>query len=148
MDKKNIVKLGRILSYWLIGSSLALAGAIKLSSPTDFLFALKASELLPQTLSYLVAYCLPILELAAAYMLLFKPLRRSGLLIATILYAGFSAWLAITNILGIPISCGCFGSWDPLESNPLGSLARSLGFLGICLWLIKPTRPAKQNKKA
>jgi hypothetical protein len=129
-------KILSFIGYGLLITALGVAGSIKLSDMDSFKNVLKSSNLLPDQLSYLIAYSLPLLEILSAYMLLHKSLRKPGLILACLLFISFCAWLTLLIVLNIDIECGCFGNWDLKNTSPQIALIRSGCLLGVSLGLL------------
>lgn len=95
----------------LAGAVLLAAGALKLSDPAAFAWALRLHRLLPPGGAQAAAILLPWLELTVGAVLLFVPrLRRGGALLALTLYLGFSGAISFNLLRGVRAPCGCFGA--------------------------------------
>jgi uncharacterized membrane protein YphA (DoxX/SURF4 family) len=117
----------------------AWAGLAKVSDPAEAAQAVRAYEILPESLVKPVGYGLPFLELALA-LLLFAGLGTrivavvSGLLLLTFIGGITSTWAR-----GISIDCGCFGGGgavDASQTEYLQEILRDTGFLLLAAWLV------------
>ena len=118
--------MGASLSL-LVRAALALAflvaGGIKLTRPEVFGVTIKAFGIVPDAVIGPLSIGLPILEIAAALLLLFN--RRLGLEMVTALLLLFVAILAYALRMGLDIDCGCYGPSDP-EREAFGSIREAL----------------------
>ena len=102
------------LCRWLIAGVMIFAAVPKLSDPVSFAEVVGAYGLLPDFFVFPAALLLPLIELAAAFLLIKG--RSSGLWIAAILMLLFIAVLSYGIWLGLDIDCGCFGPGDAAGS--------------------------------
>jgi uncharacterized membrane protein YphA (DoxX/SURF4 family) len=129
----------------IVGVVWLVAGGIKLLDPSASVRAVRAYELLPETVVPLVGYLLPAVEVAIGMMLLIGLFTRWAALASAVLFAVFVAGIVSVWIRGISIECGCFGGGgakaDATEDYPW-EIARDLGLLLLSAWLIyRPTTP-------
>lgn len=117
---------------------LAAAGVAKLVQPVVAVQAVRAYELLPESLVPIVGYGLPLLEVAMALLLVAGLLTRP-VAIATIgLMAAFIAAVGSAWARGLSIDCGCFGGGGqvaPEQTAYLSEILRDLGFIVLAVWL-------------
>ncbi|MFJ9521488.1 MauE/DoxX family redox-associated membrane protein [Kitasatospora sp. NPDC101801] len=117
----------------------AWAGLAKVADPAEAAQAVRAYEILPESLVKPVGYGLPFLELALALLLLIGLGTRivagiSALLLLTFIGGISSAWAR-----GISIDCGCFGGGGAVDSSQteyLQEILRDSGFLLLAAWLV------------
>jgi len=100
-----------------------IAGALKLTRPEVFAVTIKAFGIVPDAVIGPLSLGLPVLEIAAALLLLFN--RRPGLEMVTALLLLFVAILMYALRMGLDIDCGCYGPSDP-EREAFGSIRQAL----------------------
>ena len=117
---------------FILGLIFLGAGVAKLIHPADFLAELLDYHVsLPALVWHLIAACLPWLEiiLGAALCAHWWPETVSPL--TTALAALFVAMLLQAVLRGLPLDCGCFGTWMPRwAERPPVALARAIVVLG------------------
>ena len=128
-----ILRLGLVAAF--LYSSIA-----KLLDPQEFLFAVKAFEILPVQPDFLinfVTYTVPITELICGILLLFGFWSRAAGLMLSILLVVFTAAIFSVLARGLSIDCGCFGKWMPAHVTwltPLRNLALFIPALLITIF--------------
>lgn len=130
----------------LVGGVWLVAGLIKIPEPAVNVRAVRAYQLLPESMVSSVGYALPIVEILVGLLLLFGLLTRlaavlSGLLIVAFIIGIVSAWSR-----GLQIECGCFGGGGGPAQNASakypGEIARDIGLLLLSAWLVwRPRTP-------
>lgn len=100
--------LGLVFRLILAGV-LGVAGALKVADPTAAVAAVRAYQLLPESLLNVVGYGLPFLEIALAILLLIGLATRYAALGALVLMVVFIIGIASAWARGLSIDCGCFG---------------------------------------
>lgn len=119
------------------------SGAIKLADPGQTFLAVKAYQLLPDSVVHPVATGLPLLELALGVLLLFGLLTRVAAGVAAVLLLLFIAGVAQSWARGLTISCGCFGGGGQVAQGQTQypqEIARDMGFMVLAAWLIVRAR--------
>ncbi|AUG76634.1 hypothetical protein CFP65_1756 [Kitasatospora sp. MMS16-BH015] len=117
----------------------AWAGLAKVSDPAEAAQAVRAYELLPESLVKPVGYGLPFLELALALLLLLGLGTRIVAVISALLLLTFIGGITSAWARGISIDCGCFGGGgavDASQTEYLQEILRDTGFLLLAAWLI------------
>jgi len=116
-----------------LGAVFALAGVLKVLDPATFTIDIDHYQILPWSLSVLLALYLPWLELIAAAALFRKEWRTAALLLMFALSILFLAGMISAASRGLNIACGCFGTGN----GHLGvAILRDLGIMaaiGFCL---------------
>lgn len=123
----------------VLGGVFLVAGGLKVIDPQSSVAAVRAYELLPNSLVTIVGWGLPFAEIALGFLLL------AG--VATRVVAAVTAMLLIIFILavvsaaarGLSIDCGCFGGGGevaPGQTAYGSELVRDLGLLLLALWLV------------
>lgn len=135
-----------ILARTALALAFLIAGAIKLSRPEVFAVTVKAFGIVPEALIGPLSVGLPVLEIAAALLLLFN--RRPGLEMVTALLLIFLSILAYALHMGLDIDCGCYGPSDP-EREAFGSIRQALwrdaAMLGCAAFLFWRRRAVPQS---
>ncbi|MFG2821361.1 MauE/DoxX family redox-associated membrane protein [Kitasatospora sp. NPDC048365] len=131
---------------WIgLGVRLALAvvwgwaGLAKISDPAEAAQAVRAYEILPESLVKPVGWGLPFLELALALLLLLGLGTRIVAIVSAVLLLAFISGIASAWARGISIDCGCFGGGgavDESKTEYLQEILRDTGFLLLAAWLI------------
>ncbi len=137
---------GRCVKQWvgllarlLAGGVWLVAGALKLPEPAESVRAVRAYDLLPESVVPTVGHLLPVLEVAVGLCLVLGVLTRVVAAVSALLFLAFVVGIASAWARGLEIECGCFGgggtragasSEYPLE------IARDLGLLLLSCWLV------------
>ena len=91
-------------------------------------------RILPPPISFLFARLLPLIEILTGLALLITSLRYPGLLLATLLLAGFSCAMAINLLRGrADLECGCGGMLHKQAVN-YWILGRNILLTGLAFW--------------
>lgn len=127
-----LARLG-LAAVWLV------SGWVKAADPVESVVAVRAYELLPETLVRPVAIGLPALEIALGLLLLIglgtRLVALASAALLLVLIAGIvSAWAR-----GLQIDCGCFGGGG-VDTSVTGwtyaqEILRDIGFLALAVWL-------------
>ena len=126
-----LARLG-LAAVWLI------SGVLKAADPAGTVIAVRAYQLLPESLVRPVANTLPFLEIALGLLLLIGLGVRiaaiaSALLLVVLIGVIISVWAR-----GLSIDCGCFGGGGAADVDGwdyAGEIARDVGFLAMAAWL-------------
>ncbi|MCG6493101.1 DoxX family membrane protein [Kitasatospora sp. A2-31] len=119
------------------------AGLAKIADPAEAAQAVRAYEILPESLVKPVGYALPFLELALALLLLIGLGVRLVAIVSAVLLLAFIAGIASAWARGISIDCGCFGGGGTVDASKteyLQEILRDTGFLLLAGWLIRYPR--------
>lgn len=129
----------------VLGSVWVVAGLLKLPDPAASVRAVRAYQLLPESVVPLVGYGLPVLEVIVGILLLAGLLTRVSAALSALLFVAFIIGISAAWARGLSIDCGCFGGGgyeaDAASEYPW-ELARDLGLLLASLWLVR--RPASR----
>ncbi|WP_431678030.1 MauE/DoxX family redox-associated membrane protein [Kitasatospora sp. KL5] len=115
------------------------AGLAKISDPAEAAQAVRAYEILPESLVKPAGYGLPFLELALALLLLIGLGTRLVAAVSALLLLAFIAGIASAWARGISIDCGCFGGGGTVDASKteyLQEILRDTGFLLLAVWLV------------
>lgn len=129
----------------LVGGVWIVAGLLKLPDPAASVRAVRAYQLLPETIVPVVGHGLPIVEVLVGITLVLGLLVRIGALLSCLLFVGFIVGISSAWARGLQIDCGCFGGggFDAQAAQKYPwELARDLGLLFASIWLVwRPRGP-------
>ncbi|MER5867277.1 MauE/DoxX family redox-associated membrane protein [Kitasatospora sp. NPDC002040] len=117
----------------------AWAGLAKVGDPAEAAQAVRAYEILPESLVKPIGYGLPFLELALALLLLIGLGTRIVAVVSALLLLTFIGGISSAWARGISIDCGCFGGGGAVDSSQteyLQEILRDSGFLLLAAWLV------------
>lgn len=127
------------------GGVWILAGALKFPDPAASVRAVRAYELLPESIVPTVGHLLPVVEVVIGASLVVGLLTRPVAVVSTLLFLAFVVGIASAWARGLSIDCGCFGGGgydaDATEKYP-GEIIRDLGLALLSLWLV--VRPSSR----
>jgi uncharacterized membrane protein YphA (DoxX/SURF4 family) len=135
-----------VVARLVVGGVWLVAGLLKLPDPAANVRAVRAYELLPETLVPIVGYALPVLEVLVGVCLLVGVLVRANAALSVALLVAFIVGIASAWARGLSIECGCFGggggpAQDAAEQYPW-ELARDAVLLALAGWLVwRPRTP-------
>lgn len=128
-----------LLARLVTGGVWIVAGAIKLPDPAASVRAVRAYDLLPESIVPLVGYALPATEVVIGLLLILGLLTRAAALVSAVLFVLFIIGIASAWARGLQIDCGCFGGGgyaaDATEKYPW-EIARDVGLLALSAWLV------------
>ena len=132
-----------LVARLVTGGVWLVAGALKLPEPAESVRAVRAYDLLPESVVPTVGHLLPVLEVVVGLCLVLGVLTRVTAAVSALLFLAFVIGIASAWARGLEIECGCFGgggtkagasSEYPLE------IARDLGLLLVSCWLVVLSR--------
>jgi uncharacterized membrane protein YphA (DoxX/SURF4 family) len=141
-----------VVARLVVGGVWLAAGLLKIPDPTENVRAVRAYDLLPESLVPVVGHALPILEILVGVCLLVGLLVRANALLSVVLLLAFIVGISSAWARGLSIDCGCFGGGGGPAENARAKypweLARDFGLLLLSGWLIyRPrTRWALDNQ--
>lgn len=121
----------------------AWAGFAKIADPAEAAQAVRAYEILPESMVKPAGYGLPFLELALALLLLIGLGTRIVAVVSALLLLAFIVGIASAWARGISIDCGCFGGGGTVDASKteyFREILRDSGFLLLAAWLIARPR--------
>jgi uncharacterized membrane protein YphA (DoxX/SURF4 family) len=124
----------------LLGLVLIVAGVLKLPDPAAAMRAVRAYQLLPETLVAPVAFGLPVVEIAVGLALLVGVFVRTAALAAAALMVVFLIAVGSAWARGLQIDCGCFGGGGQVAAGQTGypgEVARDVGLLLVAVALAR-----------
>lgn len=129
-------RIGLILLRLLVSAIFLLSGALKLADPGRFLLDVRSFELLNYPLAYATALALPWLEILAALGLWWRRTAIGGALLLALSTMSFLVVIAVSNLRGVHLDCGCFGDWLVFP-NVASHVLFNTGLLAACLVLLR-----------
>ncbi len=130
---------------------LFVAGAIKIPYPYKAAAAMRAYELLPNSLASFFGYILPWFEVGLGLLLILGVASRLSGLIGALLMILFIAAISSAWARGLTIDCGCFGGGGQVaagETKYLQEIIRDIGLAiaGFYLYFQPYSRFALDNR--
>ena len=128
-----VARLG-LAAVWLI------SGGLKFLDPVQTKIAVRAYQLLPESLVGPVATALPLVEIVLGLLILVGLAVRVSAAVSVVILTVLIAVIISVWARGLSIDCGCFGggggaadvgAWDYLKE-----ILRDLGFMALAVWLL------------
>ena len=133
-----------LLARMLVGGVWVVAGVLKLPDPNDNVRAVRAYDLLPESVVPVVGHALPILEILVGLCLLLGLLTRVAAVVSALLLVAFVVGIGSAWSRGLSIECGCFGGGAGPAANAAAKypweIARDVGLLTLSAWLVRRPR--------
>jgi protein-disulfide isomerase/uncharacterized membrane protein YphA (DoxX/SURF4 family) len=135
----------------VVGGVWIVAGVLKISDPTESVRAVRAYDLLPESLVPLVGHGLPVLEIVLGLALVVGLLTRWAAVVSAIVLIAFIVGISSAWARGLQIECGCFGGGGPTRdatSSYPWEIARDVGLLllaGFLVW--RPRTPFSLDER-
>lgn len=135
-----------VVARVVVGGVWLAAGSLKIPDPTENVRAVRAYQLLPESLVPMVGHGLPVLEILVGVGLLAGVLVRANAALSAVLLLAFVVGISAAWARGLSIECGCFGGGGgpavgAADKYP-GELARDAGLLLLSGWLVwRPRTP-------
>ena len=127
------------LARLLTGGVWIAAGALKLADPYESVRAVRAYDLLPESVVPTIGHLLPVLEVVVGGLLVLGLLTRWAAAVSALLFVAFVIGIASVWARGIEIECGCFGGGGTkagASSSYPWEIARDSGLLVLSLFLV------------
>lgn len=124
----------------VVGGAFAYAGLLKLPDPAASARAVRAYQLLPESLVPAFGYGLPVLEVLIGLVLILGLHVRLGAVLASVLLVVFMAAIASAWARGLQIDCGCFDAGGEVgagETSYGRELLRDAALLLTALALVR-----------
>jgi uncharacterized membrane protein YphA (DoxX/SURF4 family) len=139
------VRWAGLLARLVVGGVWVVAAALKLPDPAGSVRAVRAYELLPESVVPLVGHLLPIVELLVGVCLVLGLLVRPMAVVSAVLFLAFVVGIASAWGRGLSIDCGCFGGGGRVadaQSKYPWEIARDLGLMLLSAFLVwRPRSP-------
>jgi len=135
-----------IVARLLVGGVWVVAGLLKLPDPAEGVRAVRAYQLLPESVVPTVGHGLPVLEIVVGACLLLGVLTRPAAVLSALMLAAFVVGISSAWARGLQIDCGCFGGGDNPAADAVAQypwdIARDVGLLLLSGWLAwRPRTP-------
>lgn len=135
-----------VVARLVVGGVWFVAGLLKLADPAENVVAVRAYQLLPESVVPLVGHALPVVEILVGLCLLLGLLVRGSAVLSCVLLVAFVVGIASAWARGLSIDCGCFGGGAGPVQNAQAKypweIARDLGLLALSVWLVwRPRTP-------
>ena len=130
VTKENLLPWIGLVARLALGGVLFVAGAIKIPYPYKAAAAMRAYELLPNSLASFFGYILPWFEVGLGLLLILGVASRLSGLIGALLMILFIAAISSAWARGLTIDCGCFGGGGQVaagETKYLQEIIRDIG---------------------
>ena len=128
-----------IAARLIVGIVDVVAGVAKYPDPAANVRQVRAFQILPEAVVPTVGHALPTVEIIIGGALILGLLTRAFAVIGALFFVAFIIGISAAWARGLEINCGCFGSHgvpaDPHRQYAV-DIARDLGLLVCCLWLI------------
>ena len=133
-----------LLARTLVGGVWVAAGVLKLPDPNENVRAVRAYDLLPESVVPVVGHALPILEILVGVCLMLGLLTRVAAVVSAVLLVAFVVGIASAWGRGLSIECGCFGGGAGPAASAAAKypweIARDVGLLALSAWLVRRPR--------
>ncbi len=151
VTKENLLPWIGLVARLALGGVLFVAGAIKIPYPYKAAAAMRAYELLPNSLASFFGYILPWFEVGLGLLLILGVASRLSGLIGALLMILFIAAISSAWARGLTIDCGCFGGGGQVaagETKYLQEIIRDIGLAiaGFYLYFQPYSRFALDNR--
>lgn len=126
-----VARLG-LAAVWLI------SGGIKFLDPVQTKIAVRAYQLLPESLVGPVAIAMPLVEIVLGLLLLVGLAVRASAAVSVLMLVVLISVIISVWARGLSIDCGCFGGGGAADVDAwdyLNEILRDIGFLASALWL-------------
>ena len=119
-----------LVARLVLAGVFAYASLTKIGDPQATVRAVRAYELLPNSVEVPLGYALPAFELALAVLLLLGVALRFAGVVAAVIMLAFVGGISSAWARGLQIDCGCFGGGGPTDDPQYGlELFRDGAFL-------------------
>jgi len=141
-----------LLARLALAGVFLVSGAIKASDARETVVAVRAYQLLPESMVGTVAAMMPYLELALGLLLLVGLATRLTAVISAVVLVMFIAAVISAAARGLSIDCGCFGGGgqvEPGQTAYTAEILRDLGLLVLAVYLtVRPDTPLSIDRLA
>lgn len=128
-----------LLARLVVGGVWVVAGAIKLPDPAASVRAVRAYDLLPESIVPTVGHVLPIVEVLVGVCLIAGLLVRGMAIVSALLFVAFIIGISAAWARGLQIDCGCFGGGgfeEGASDEYPWEIARDAVLLLVSLYLV------------
>jgi uncharacterized membrane protein YphA (DoxX/SURF4 family) len=129
-----------LLARLILGGVLFIAGYLKIGTPDKSQMAVRAYEILPNSIANTLGLVLPFIEILIGALLILGSLTRAmaalgGFTMLIFIIAISQAWAR-----GLNIDCGCFGGGgavEPGQTKYLQEILRDAGLVFLAAYLFR-----------
>ena len=142
------LRVAAVAARFILAAVFITSGTLKAIDPASFLIDIRSFHILPDPWAAWLSLCLPWLEILTGAALLSGILASGASWLAALMLSTFLAAIARSALIGLDISCGCFGSNDSSSSYPALILRNSalLALASLLIWSQRRT-PAISEKQ-
>ena len=135
-----------LVARLVVGGIWIVAGILKVPDPAASVRAVRAYDLLPESIVPTVGHGLPVVEIVLGACLVAGLLTRGMALVSGLLLVAFIIGIGSAWARGLQIECGCFGGAGGYREGASAAypweIARDLGLLALSLLLTwRPQSP-------
>ncbi len=134
----------------VLAAVFLVSGALKAWDARETIVAVRAYQLLPESLVGTVAAVLPYFEIALGLLLLIGLATRLAAVLAAVVMVVFIAAVISAAARGLSIDCGCFGGGGEVaagETAYTAEIVRDLALLVLAGYLaIRPDTPLSVDR--
>lgn len=139
-----------VLARLILAAVFLVSGGLKALDARETIVAVRAYQLLPESLVGPMAAVLPYLEIALGLLLLIGLATRLTAVLAAVVMVLFIAAVLSAAIRGLTIDCGCFGGGGQVaagETAYTAEILRDLAFLALAAYLVvRPDTPLSVDR--
>lgn len=128
-----------LLARLVTGGVWIAAGLVKLPDPAASVRAVRAYQILPESIVPTVGHLLPVVEVVVGVALVVGLLTRAVAAVSLAMFVAFIIGIASVWARGLSIECGCFGGGGYAEDASSAypwEIARDVGLGLLSLWLV------------
>jgi uncharacterized membrane protein YphA (DoxX/SURF4 family) len=140
LSSLSVVRWVGLVARLILGGVWLVAGYAKFSDPAGTVRAVRAYQLLPESVVPTFGHLLPVVEIAVGACLLLGLLTRGFAVFSTLLLLMFIFGITSAWVRGLQIECGCFGGGGLKENAARGyaiDIVRDIGLVIVSAWLIR-----------
>ena len=139
-----------VLARLVLAAVFLVSGGIKAWDARETIVAVRAYQLLPESMVSTVAAELPYLDLALGFLLLIGLATRLAAMLAAIVMVMFIVAVASAAARGLTIDCGCFGGGGEVaagETAYTAEILRDLALVALAGFLVvRPDTPLSVDR--
>lgn len=128
-----------LLARLVLAAVYLISGYVKAIDPAQTRVAVKAYQLIPDSVAEMVAAVLPYGEIAVGLILLLGLATRLGAVLSALMMVAFLIGVISAAARGLNIDCGCFGGGGAVEAGETAyteEILRDTGLLILSLYMM------------
>lgn len=128
-----------LVARLVVGAVWIVAGAAKLPDPAASVRAVRAYDLLPESIVPTVGHLLPLVEVVVGVCLVLGVFTRTMAAVSAVLFLAFVIGIASAWKRGLQIECGCFGGGGYAEGasdDYPWEIGRDMALLATSVFLV------------